>query len=105
MDSGLAGCVSIEAASRGLFNLLAQNEQRGHCLEACAGRLVFSGVANPPDHLFATELLQVVSCLSRLVVRFAANPEPGQPTGKQGILPARRTGPGPLESPGACVLG
>ena len=85
LDSGLhgAGFVSIEAASRGLFNLLAQNQQRGHCLEACAGRLVFSGVANPPDHLFAAKLLQVVGCWSRLVVRFAAIPNPGSQLGSR----------------------
>jgi hypothetical protein len=49
-------------------------------------------LTNPLDHLFAAELLQVVGCLSRLVVRFAAIPNLGSQLGS--CEPSRPGGQG-----------
>ena len=61
----------VERSSGGqerLDGFVMEDEQRRHCSEPGWERFVSAGVTDPANDLFATKLLEIISCVSGAVV-------------------------------------
>jgi hypothetical protein len=73
----LGSSVGSERLSRGqdgAHDFIARNEQCGHNAQAIEHRLVSSCFPNMPNHLFSSELFQVVGGMTGAILRFTLLP-------------------------------
>ena len=87
-----AGSEGLRRSQDGAHDFIVQNQQCGHNSYAIQQRLVSSCFSNPLNHLFSSELFQVVGGMTGTILRFALLPQSadllrqlrcGKPTGKR----------------------
>ena len=70
-----SGSEGVSRSQDGAHDFIAQNQQCGHNPQTIQQRVVSSCFSNPLNHLFSSELFQVVGGMTGTILRIALLPQ------------------------------